>query len=396
MNNFLTETRRTERTEKIAAGHSIYFKNLDALRFFAFFSVFLFHSFWTNSPNVEANPIYQFIHQITRIGDLGVNFFFVLSGFLISYLLIQEENSTGTINIRNFYMRRILRIWPPFYLICISLIILVPFFYHLLKGHIFELNITPWRYFTFLSNFDQLRHDATLPTLNSLWSVSVEEQFYAFWPLLFVIFKKKHTIIPIVVVMLTSIVFRCIYFNQQNVLNGHTLSVIEDMSLGGLLAYCCSYYKNTVHRIANKLSRWIILFVYLFMISFIYWANSSANKYVVIFDRFIFALFFAFVIFEQVYATKSFFKAGSSKTLTKLGRITYGLYLYHYLCLYAALKIGQIVGWDHSVFGVLVLDNVVGLALSIGISWVSYNYFEKLFLSFKKYFIYNTSARSLE
>ncbi|GIV43810.1 MAG: hypothetical protein KatS3mg035_0933 [Bacteroidia bacterium] len=95
----------------------IYFENLDGLRFLCFLSVFFFHSFHTDFDYIKTNYIYHFIKRdLFGNGNLGVNFFFVLSGFLITYLLIEEKKLNGKINILKFWIRRILRIWPLFYL----------------------------------------------------------------------------------------------------------------------------------------------------------------------------------------------------------------------------------------------------------------------------------------
>ena len=94
----------------------IYFENLDGLRFLCFLSVFFFHSFHTEYAYIKNTETYNFIKfSVFGNGNLGVNFFFVLSGFLITFLLIAEKELNGQINLRKFWIRRILRIWPLFY-----------------------------------------------------------------------------------------------------------------------------------------------------------------------------------------------------------------------------------------------------------------------------------------
>ncbi|HET9503954.1 MAG TPA: acyltransferase family protein [Hymenobacter sp.] len=95
----------------------VFFPNLDGLRFLAFFAVFLFHSLYTPDAGIAASSLYQVPYQLTRVGDLGVNFFFVLSGFLITYLLLSEKQLMGRVAIGAFYMRRILRIWPLYFVV---------------------------------------------------------------------------------------------------------------------------------------------------------------------------------------------------------------------------------------------------------------------------------------
>ena len=94
----------------------IFFPNLDGLRFFCFVSVFFFHSFATRFASIKENGLYHFVKGVLASnGNLGVNFFFVLSGFLITYLLFAEKEKYKKISVGNFYIRRILRIWPLFY-----------------------------------------------------------------------------------------------------------------------------------------------------------------------------------------------------------------------------------------------------------------------------------------
>src|SRR5690348_9426031 len=92
----------------------IFFPNLDGLRFFSFLVVFLYHGHLSIFSYLkDSQPkTYAAIEFLFQHGNLGVNFFFVLSGFLITYLLIKEKEFTGTIHVQNFYIRRILRIWP--------------------------------------------------------------------------------------------------------------------------------------------------------------------------------------------------------------------------------------------------------------------------------------------
>jgi peptidoglycan/LPS O-acetylase OafA/YrhL len=84
-----------------------HFHTFDALRFFAFLKVFLLHL------PITAFPLFNYLKGG---GGIGVSFFFVLSGFLITYIILEEKSQTGRVNLKNFFIRRILRIWPLFYL----------------------------------------------------------------------------------------------------------------------------------------------------------------------------------------------------------------------------------------------------------------------------------------
>ena len=103
-------------SEKNTAKEKLFFPNLDGLRFFCFFIVFLYHcneAIFRRINNVDEKAVVNFLFQN---GNTGVNIFFVLSGFLITFLLIKEKELNGTIVLKNFYIRRVLRIWPLYYL----------------------------------------------------------------------------------------------------------------------------------------------------------------------------------------------------------------------------------------------------------------------------------------
>ena len=90
------------------AKEKVFFPNLDGLRFFCFLSVFLSHSFYTNNTTIMADPVYKGISYGITNGGIGVNFFFVLSGFLITYLLLVEKQTFNKIHVGKFWMRRMM------------------------------------------------------------------------------------------------------------------------------------------------------------------------------------------------------------------------------------------------------------------------------------------------
>lgn len=218
----------------------IFFPNLDGLRFFSFFSVYLFHVylllFEKYQPGTQSHSIMRFLFQN---GEIGVNFFFVLSGFLITYLLIEEKKLTGKIHIVNFYIRRILRIWPLFYLCLIFGFIIYPFIKQFSGGELFQI-ANPWTYFVFLNNFDFLYNGAPA-IISVLWSVAIEEQFYLMWPLVLGLLPLKNFKYAFFTIIAGSIIFRSFHPHNERVLQFHTLAVIGDMALGGLLAYYCIF-----------------------------------------------------------------------------------------------------------------------------------------------------------
>ena len=155
-------------------------------------NIFGLQNYWTNGT-------------IRNLGHKGVTLFFVLSGFLITFLLLKEKEETKSINIKYFYIRRILRIWPLYFLIVLSSIFIFPYFSFFRSDatsiidnnfiYILLLSIT------ILPNVTLFKFGA-IPFSSQAWSIGVEEQFYLFWPLLIKYIKNLYlTLISIIIVL---------------------------------------------------------------------------------------------------------------------------------------------------------------------------------------------------
>ena len=374
----------------------IFFPNLDGLRFFSFLVVFLYHGHLSIFSYLkDSQPkTYSAIEFIFQHGNLGVNFFFVLSGFLITYLLIKEKELTGTIHVPNFYVRRILRIWPLYYL-CVFLGFVA---FGLLKkysGQPIAENANPLYYIFFAANFDIMhtwpdKPDALL--LSVLWSVAVEEQFYLTWPLILKIVPLKYFKYVFPSIMVLSLVFRSFHTGDNDHEFGiryfHTFSVIGDMALGGLLAYLVSYESRFKSFVTN-LSKWQILGLYIITLLVTLYKHLLFPPGVpVIFERIAIAFLFGMIILEQNYAKHSLFKMSNFKLASRLGIYTYGLYCLHFLGLYFAIKVMNALRLDGSLSWVSFAMITLALLLSVIISLMSYHFYEKWFLRWKDKFAF--------
>jgi len=367
----------------------IHFENLDGLRFLCFLSVFFYHSFHTNLKHISSNPIYQFItKEIFGNGNLGVNFFFVLSGFLITYLLIEEKKMNGRIDIRKFWVRRILRIWPLFYFCVFFGFVLFPWLKEMF-GQTPNETANLWTYLVFINNFDMIKNgmpDSSV--LGVLWSVAIEEQFYLTWPVILSFFSLKRYWIPFVVIILSSLIFRSIYTAEMYHEN-HTLSCIGDMATGATGAWLIStrgYFLNFI----KKLNRFSIAFIYILFIFVFFFRDEVlyANYYIRIFERFFIAVVILFVILEQNYAERSFFKMSYFKNISRLGVITYGLYCLHFVGILSVITITNMFMINTQLWQVLIVETALALSLTIFLSYISYRFYEKPFLKFKDKFAY--------
>ena len=157
-----------------------YFKNLNGLRFIAAFLVIIHHI--EQFKNLWNIPNFYYKSSIKSLGDVGVTVFFVLSGFLITYILLKEKHKTGTINIISFYIKRILRIWPLYFL----LMILGLFVFNKLPfANTEDLYVNFHEFFyiklilyIFILPNIVLQLFGAVPLISQLWSIGIEEQFY--------------------------------------------------------------------------------------------------------------------------------------------------------------------------------------------------------------------------
>ncbi|HAA14527.1 MAG TPA: acyltransferase [Cytophagales bacterium] len=360
---------------------TLYFKELDGLRFFAFFAVFLAHSFYSENPGITASPIYTTAREIGHLGIFGVNFFFVLSGFLITYLLLTEKYKVGKVRLGYFYLRRVLRIWPLYFLILLVGFWLVPTVQHLLGNPEYRETALLWPFLLFINNFFEAPQTAILGVL---WSIAIEEQFYAFWPLVIRFLNAKLTLIFTVGVIVASALLRTFVIGWGY---DHSLSCMSDLAIGALLAWLCYFYPQQRDRIASRIKTWQIVVVY--VAGFLLFAFRPALAGITLYylnERIIYSLFFAFVIFEQCFSPNSFFSTANKRFLVRSGVISYGLYMLHFTAIYVTLKVMEALHFADQLWQVMLFAPIVSFGFSYGLAILSYRFFETPFLKLKKMF----------
>jgi peptidoglycan/LPS O-acetylase OafA/YrhL len=370
---------------------STYFENLDGLRFLCFLSVFFYHSFDTRFDYIRESNVYHFVKQgIFQNANLGVNFFFVLSGFLITYLLIEEKTRNGYIDVTKFWARRVLRIWPLFYVSVFfgfSVFPIAKSFF----GQTPAETASVWYYITFLNNFDVIEKgtpDASI--LGALWSVAVEEQFYFVWPLVLYFLPVKRYWIGFSAVIIISWVFRMRNDSPQ-LHHFHTLSCISDMAIGSLAAWLVLEQPQFKSAITN-LKPYLIRLVYLvfFCIFFFRAELFYGSVFLRIFERSLIACVIVLIILEQCYSRNSLFKLSRYGRVSDLGIISYGLYCFHFVGILIAKTLTYKLGFNTELWQVLLLETSLALFVTIVISRICYFYYEMPFLKLKKRFSFMT------
>jgi peptidoglycan/LPS O-acetylase OafA/YrhL len=371
---------------------NIYFKNLDSIRFIAALMVYLQHGVSQSYQflNIKGT-VFERILNVISSGGTGVSIFFVLSGFLITYLLISEHESNGGISIKNFYVRRVLRIWPLFFLV-----VFFSFFLYPQSKSLFNLDSPTganiWYHVTFLSNFDVINIENNcrgndVMSQNITWSVSIEEQFYLFWPLIFAFTPKRLWGWAIGSVILFSLGFRFFHNDDSVTLYFHTFSVLMDLGIGGLYAYAIKkstlvkdFFKNAGFKI--HLFSFMITGALLFLpTDYLQWQYSESMM------RLFLVLSFGFVIASQAMTTvNSGLNLSNLVFFNKWGKYTYGIYLIHPIALTLLGTSYKILNIDKESFVKSMLFACIAFILTLVLSKLSYEYFEARFLRLKEKF----------
>lgn len=351
-----------------------YFDNLDGLRFIAFLGIFIQHGI--NLKNLDlTSGINQFINILIKPAYLGVPFFFCMSGFLITYLILIEYKKHSKINIKNFYIRRILRIWPLYYFVVIFGFFVFPYIREVFLNQPNVENASLIKYLLFLSNFDQIEKGLPFGIgLGPTWSLSVEEQFYLVWPIILTLTPRKFYIAILFVILLIS------QMSMFYVDSTHTLFCMTDLALGGILAVA-SFDEYKIFESLKKLSKSMIFLIYVLGISscYIFVTYKIGGQLV--------SLFMLFVIFEQCFAENSIVKMGTFKKMSYLGTLSYSFYLLHSIAIFIMYSISsKILHIEPSFLNNIIFMPVCSFILTLIFGYFSYNYFEKPFLNLKDKF----------
>lgn len=350
--------------------YSTYMPQLDTLRAVAVLMVVVSH--WFSKENL--------LNRYLPNGTIGVTLFFILSGYLITGILLRNKKavnsgaSASTI-FRNFYLRRSLRIFPIYYIVL---------FYALALNFEYIRDNFYWHFF-YLSNFYFWKVNAMQGGLSHFWSLSVEEQFYLFWPALIIYIPNKRLPLLFASGFFVSLFFRI--FVSANT-NGYATALmpanLDTFCLGAVLSYSqinkmnwISYYK--------QYSPFLILVFFLVFIALNFFnIKSDSIKTFPVFYRLSLLLFLSAVIFECALGVKNqFFQVFlNNKILIYLGKISYGLYLYHNLIPYVyTIQLPPV--FNTYTYYFIQFARLLVLVLISSFSWYV---FERPILKFKEKF----------
>ncbi len=357
-------------------GKEVFYRpELDVLRFFAFLLVFIHHSF----PAPEGGGIAR--HLLRAIGQgsaLGVPLFFLLSAYLITELLFREKRLTQTITIRDFYVRRVLRIWPLYFAV-LGFAVVVGYLNAKMRVPLSGLVA----YLLLAGNWWTGIHGFLPVIAGPLWSISVEEQFYLLWPAFTRAASRRWVFIVSVLVWVSSqfVMFWLLHDQHANPDQLWTNSFIQFQyfALGALLAVAFKGRVATygwVSRFALCTFGLICILAPEFKYEVLGTLNRPSFKPGFIIYSVagvgVVAIFCAFLGAKL---------APWSKGLAYLGRISYGLYMFHLAFIIATLRVLESAGIHR---GRLLYIWFFTLPLVIFCAHLSYQHFERPFLKMKQ------------
>lgn len=354
----------------------IYLPGLNGLRAIAALSVVFAHV----SQEGIADFGFPRLFNLPMAG-YGVTLFFVISGFLITYLLINEIKKTDTVSVSKFYIRRILRIWPIYYLfILISVIV-----FSLLKQSHHILVPELWYYIFFAANFPFIAQNGIL-ILVHYWSIGVEEQFYLFWPWVVRFSKSKLLKVAVVILVLlfaAKIISWMAWGSTSLVYRFFMVTRFHCMMIGAISAILyASHHKLFIALAGHKLTQtlaWLLFFL----------MGLGLVHVPAVIGQELIAFVSVSMILGQVMKEKRLFNL-ETPIFDFVGKISYGIYVIHPLIVLLLSRLFKPLEMDILLKYVMVYISVIGATLLL--SWLSFKYFERLFLNLKtKYMVVKSS-----
>lgn len=313
-----------------------YVPALDGLRVLAFLGVWVFHTVGF-LPRVQNNPV---LHAIWGVGMYGVPVFFVLSAFLITRLLLMERERTGRVDLRAYYVRRTLRIWPLYFLVsAVGLVVSHRLGDPNVRGSLAALG-------TFTANVAMAK-GRLVPNLGPLWSLSIEEQFYLVWPLaLSRLSRRGLTGLCVGMIVAASVSRLGLAWHEQGygLANAATTSHLDSLALGTLLALNLDRLRGFSRAHGGLLM--VLCGLGLLLVNLtapVYGAYS-------VLGRGLYAHAPWFMVAAAFYAAVPFLSAGlvalailtrdtplGRPRIAALGKLTFGLYMWHVIVMLAVM-----------------------------------------------------------
>lgn len=399
-------------TSAMPTGSDQRLRPIDGLRGIAVLLVMQYH-YWGLAYGLFSRPstlgIDEFVDDVMKFGWIGVDLFFVLSGFLITGILLDVKGRGGYF--RSFYARRALRILPPYYLFLLFVIVVIPLVPVFSGG--FEavaqseaLREDQFWFWTFLLNIGTsfVVFDMDAPfTHGHFWTLAVEEQFYLVWPMVVLLVARARLVYVCFGLIVTAFLFRIAFTEGawSSVLTEQAVSLLpskmDTLAFGALIAIAVrdgSLERLTRFAPAGAIACAAIIVVLAFRnggflpgdIEVIQWGYLPV------------AVLFACVVMLALEAQPSslMFRGLTTPALLEVGRYSYVMYIVHILVGVELARQVAVNDWWGRPGGTEIPFNIVfclvATAITFGIAWVSWRVLEQPILAQKRRFTYDAPA----
>jgi len=382
----------------VSSGH---LPALDGVRGLAILAVLLFHFVAPTNPKgfVDAAITWLFSY-----GALGVDLFFILSGFLITGILYDSRADPSYF--RNFYMRRVLRIFPLYYGVLVIVFFVLPAIPALDGSEIVELRKhQAWAWLYGVNVYLAIHGGWVLSYIEHFWSLAVEEQFYLVWPLVVWMLAARRRLF-----LVFSLAAALASFGSRivaSLLGASPIATtvltpyqLDALAIGGFLAV---YMRQPDGLAAGRrlILPMALVGIGLLLLQFGVRHFTESGSAVQSLRSGAFHLLLAALLLKALAATtpslwSRFFRSGTMRTL---GKYSYGLYVYHHFFSYYFTNHGTesaLAAATGSHIAALAIQAIGGMAASMAIAWLSYEYFERYFLRLKRFWPTSPQSHGLQ
>jgi peptidoglycan/LPS O-acetylase OafA/YrhL len=367
---------------EVKKGSPFYHPELDVLRFVAFLAVFIHHALPREASHylgAGLSPIAtQWLLTAKEAGAFGLDLFFALSSYLITDLLLREYANRGGFSISAFYVRRALRIWPLYFTFLAATIFVIPTI--LPRENFGAIYIASFA--LFVGNWVCAVQGLPFSVASPLWSISVEEQFYIGWPLLlrfFGIDRLKQLAIGMLALAVATRILLAVFSVEHPAVWCNTLARLDPIALGAILAFVLGGrmpQMKSVLRLALggvAFASWLLVARYL--------THDGVRS---VFTYLLSALASVMLLVAVLQGNVRILNIPPFSWVVYLGRISYGLYVFHLfaLALVTKLLFVPLLGIPLQFESRLIF----AFLLTVAMAAASYRWLELPFLRLKKRF----------
>lgn len=366
-----------------------YYPALDGLRGLAVLMVIFFHSstFAHDMSGIQLFSAMHCYYIFTLLGETGVDLFFILSGFLITGILIDTRNVKNPL--KTFYIRRALRLLPLYYVVLFIVLMCSAFL-----SNDSGIGLKILMHFLYLQNYLTEYNFDTFMYFNHTWSLAVEEQFYLFWPVFFLFVYRKSpqkALLLCVTLIFVSLLCRGALAGLGHEKLAYTalFSRMDELCMGAFLSICFVQYRDILNKYADILPYIMLSMCLLLIGSFIlYWATIPPRTIMINSGLVYCAIFYSSLLSYILLSPDTSYvkRVFCIRSLRYIGRISYGLYIFH---VPAMMMTGVYIS-DYKLGYVMnhLCILLVGGTLSFIVAFLSYKYVERPILKLKNKYAY--------